>query len=126
MRRAFDAIRDFIVLHYKTNSRRSGAFWEDVRNLAVPETVDELIELWDVFELDGRSAIPAIEFFRRSNFGQYLGPGIFCGVGRVPGRHRGTMPPRQPLTERRATALDLPDHRQYLDHLHSRRRAAIW
>jgi hypothetical protein len=123
MQRAFDAIRDFIVLHYKTNSRRRGAFWEDVRNLAAPETVDELIELWDAVELDGRSAIPAIEFFRRSNFGQYLAPGIFCGVGRVPGRHRGTAPLRQPLACPGATALDLPDHQQYLDDLHTKRSA---
>ncbi|MFN3620901.1 tryptophan halogenase family protein [Sphingorhabdus sp.] len=41
----FHSIRDFVILHYKTASR-SGAFWERCRNMAIPDSLAEKIELF--------------------------------------------------------------------------------
>jgi tryptophan 7-halogenase len=42
----FDAIRDFIILHYKATDRRGEPFWEHVRAMAVPDSLAEKLELF--------------------------------------------------------------------------------
>jgi tryptophan 7-halogenase len=46
----FSAIRDFIILHYHANERE-GALWEYCRNMALPESLQNKIEL---FTANGR------------------------------------------------------------------------
>ena len=42
----FEQIRDFIILHYKINQRTDSQFWIDCRNMSVPETLEQKIELF--------------------------------------------------------------------------------
>jgi tryptophan 7-halogenase len=46
----FTAIRDFIILHYKTQNR-TGAFWQQCREMAIP---DGLATKIDLFKANGR------------------------------------------------------------------------
>jgi len=46
MAKTYDAIRDFIVLHYCTN-KRFEPYWRHVRqNILIPDSIQEVLELW--------------------------------------------------------------------------------
>ena len=42
-----DAIRDFIILHYKATNREDTEFWKYCRNMEIPESLKEKIELYE-------------------------------------------------------------------------------
>jgi len=44
--REIEGIRDFIVLHYHLNERGDAGFWRDCRNMDVPDSLKERIELF--------------------------------------------------------------------------------
>ena len=46
----YEPIRDFIILHFKA-TRRTGPFWDDVREMAVPDSLTHKLEL---FRQNGR------------------------------------------------------------------------
>jgi tryptophan halogenase len=70
----WDHIRDFIVLHYKLNKREGDPFWDECRNMPIPESLVESIEL---FRETGRFTKDATEFFRPSSWlSMYAGFGI--------------------------------------------------
>jgi len=70
----WDHIRDFIVLHYKMNKREGEPFWDECRNMPIPESLAESIEL---FRATGRFTKDATEFFRPSSWlSMYAGFGI--------------------------------------------------
>ncbi len=39
-------IRDFLVLHYSANEREGEAFWDDMRNLTLPATLEDKLANW--------------------------------------------------------------------------------
>jgi tryptophan halogenase len=41
----YEPIRDFIILHFKA-TRRAGAFWDYVRNMAIPDTLAHKLDLF--------------------------------------------------------------------------------
>ena len=41
-----ERIRDFIILHYHANQRENEPFWDDLRAMAVPETLQHKIDLF--------------------------------------------------------------------------------
>ena len=41
-----ERLRDFIILHYHANGRHGEAFWDDLRVMSVPETLQQRIELF--------------------------------------------------------------------------------
>jgi tryptophan halogenase len=42
----YEYIRDFIILHYHANSRVGEAFWDDCRNMKIPDTLRHRVELF--------------------------------------------------------------------------------
>jgi tryptophan halogenase len=56
----FEDIRDFIILHYHATNRTDSAFWNQVRTMSVPETLQRKMEL---FRTKGRSFREGVELF---------------------------------------------------------------
>jgi tryptophan 7-halogenase len=70
----WDHIRDFIVLHYKLNKRVGEPFWDECRDMEIPGSLIESIEL---FRETGRFTKEGTEFFRPSSWlSMYAGFGI--------------------------------------------------
>ncbi|ESQ87415.1 hypothetical protein ABAC460_18995 [Asticcacaulis sp. AC460] len=42
----YERIRDFLILHYHANGRTGEAFWDDVRHMAIPDSLAHKIELF--------------------------------------------------------------------------------
>ena len=42
----FEQIRDFVILHYKLNTRNDSKFWRDCRDMEIPATLEEKINLF--------------------------------------------------------------------------------
>ena len=70
----YDRIRDFLILHYHATTRDNSSFWNHVRTMDVPDTLQEKMELWR------RSARVAKYtqglFFEPSWAAVYLGQGV--------------------------------------------------
>lgn len=67
-------IRDFLVLHYKVTERRDSPFWRQCAAMAIPETLDQKIEL---FRETGRVFRKNEELFAESSWIQVMmGQGI--------------------------------------------------
>jgi len=74
MTRAFESARDFIILHYKANSRQGIPLWDHMRETDVPTLLDERIGL---FRETGNIVSSDYDMFSvRSWFAVMLGQGI--------------------------------------------------
>lgn len=112
----FEQIRDFIILHYKA-TERAGGVWDHVREMNVPDSLRERIEL---FQSKGR-----VFRFEDELFGEANWLSVLLGQGITPRSWdplADTMDlaaiERQVAGMRRAireTALRLPTHQQYID-----------
>ena len=63
-------VRDFIIAHYKVTNRADTPFWDYVRNMAVPDSLRERIELFEAsarFFVHGKA-----ELFREESWVQIL------------------------------------------------------
>lgn len=69
----FEEVRDFIVLHYSTTQRDDTPFWQHCRNLPLPDTLRERIEL---FKAHGSMREGVDELFRASSW-----QSVFEGMG---------------------------------------------
>jgi tryptophan halogenase len=69
----FEEVRDFIVLHYSATARDDTPFWQHCRNLPLPDTLRERIEL---FRAHGAMREGVDELFRASSW-----QSVFEGMG---------------------------------------------
>ena len=70
----WEQIRDFIVLHYKANRRMGEPFWDQVRNMPIPDTLAEKIALFEESAIIVREDN---ELFTEEGWGQVMiGQGI--------------------------------------------------
>lgn len=113
----YDRIRDFLILHYHATTRDDAPFWNHVRNMQVPDSLSEKMELWR------RTARVAKYgeglFFEPSWVAVYLGQGI------IPeGWDSRVALPDPPALKRALHALNqeiahlvdaMPGHREFLN-----------
>ncbi|MCI4645233.1 MAG: tryptophan 7-halogenase [Hyphomonadaceae bacterium] len=111
----FEQIRDFLILHYTAN-QREGPFWDYVRNMALPASLEEKIAL---FRSKGR-----IFRFQDELFGEANWLSVLLGQGITPRTWDpmvDTMEPAAVLGEMRqiydaiqGTAERMPSHQAYI------------
>jgi tryptophan halogenase len=108
----YDRIRDFLILHYHANQRVGQPFWDYVRNMEVPDTLKEKMEL---FRRRGR-----VVKYREGVFLDASWIAVYLGQHIIPEGHdmRADAPPAESLArametlraEIRAAAERVPDH----------------
>ena len=79
MRRRFEQVRDFLVLHYKTTEREDSEFWRRCRAMEIPDSLAYRMEL---FRRTGHVAFSPRELFVETNW-----LAVFLGQGLVPERY---------------------------------------
>jgi len=116
MSREFEQIRDFLVLHYVANQREGEPFWDYLRDMPIP---DSLQQKMDLFRERGR-------FFRYDGelFTETSWVAVFLGQGIIPSGHNpiANRAPIDQLTHRlntlregiARTAQQLPKHEDFL------------
>ncbi len=75
----YDRVRDFLILHYHATTRDDSPFWDHMRNMQVPNSLSEKMELW---RKTGR-----VEKYSK---GLFLAPSwiaVYLGQGIVPDHH---------------------------------------
>ena len=71
MRRRFEEVRDFLILHYKTTQRTDTEFWKDCGSMSIPESLQRRI---DMFRKRGHTIFHPAELFIETNWvAVYLG-----------------------------------------------------
>jgi 2-polyprenyl-6-methoxyphenol hydroxylase-like FAD-dependent oxidoreductase len=123
----FEGTRDYIVTHYKTNSRTDTEYWRaNAANLNLSEPLKQLLNLW----MSGNSIAPVV---RKQALGRgypvFSWYSIMAGMGIFPDRkdlHAPTAEERthgiaeiDNLLER--SAANYRDHREVLDNIPPRR-----
>ena len=113
----YDRIRDFLILHYHATERSDSPFWDYVRTMSVPETLQEKI---DLFRRRGR-----LVKYREGVFLDASWIAVYTGQRIVPEGHdrRADLPPVDALAreaealrrEIRAIAERMPDHRAHIE-----------
>ena len=116
MRRDYEEIRDFIILHYCTTRRRDTEYWNLCRSLPLPDSLQEKIAL---FAERGELRIVDDGLFRKPSW-----QAVFTGMGVVPRNyhpfvdlsdfrqlHAAMKAGREHLDE---AARTLPSHREFL------------
>lgn len=76
--REFEAIRDFLILHYHANGRVGEPFWDACRTMEIPQTLSDKIA---VFRAQGRVERAADDLFTEPGWVQ-----VMLGQGIVPER----------------------------------------
>jgi tryptophan halogenase len=112
----YDRIRDFLILHYHLTQRADTPFWDYVRTMKVPDSLEEKMEL---FRRRGR-----VVKYREGVFLDASWVAVYVGQGLIPEAYdmRAQLPTLEQLqsamaalrTEIRATAEMMPDQRSYI------------
>jgi tryptophan halogenase len=124
MRRNYQQIRDFLVLHYCTTSREDTPFWHDVKHHpAIPDSLQVNLEAW-------RAMLPNEEQFDNPGFfKEFSIVAILAGMEWIPSQPFPLLA-YQPSSaadasfaavQHQASTLEatLPDHYSYLAGLHA-------
>ena len=89
MNQTFDGVRDYIVAHYKLNSRNDSQYWIDNReNNDIPDSLAHLIEAWTT-GVDFEKALSEVKQQL-----VYLRPSWYCilaGMGMFPDKLKSTQ-----------------------------------
>ncbi len=74
MEAVYEDVRDFVILHYKATRRDDSDFWNDCRNVEVPDSLARKLELW---QSKGRLFREGFELFGTASWvAVLLGQGI--------------------------------------------------
>ncbi len=111
-----EAIRDFIILHYKQTARNDSPMWDFYREMDAP---DSLRHRMDIFAANGYVTADNVNLFRVDSWLQ-----VMMGQGIVPGHHHSgaaLLPPQQLLQQMHAirdkvkgNLAAMPSHADFL------------
>lgn len=112
----FEGIRDFIILHYHANQRTDSTFWQECREMSVPESLSRRINL---FRETGRIFREQNELFHEVGWMQ-----VMMGQNIIPERydHMADALPEADLSDflanlktiMKGAVSRLPSHAQYI------------
>jgi len=116
-RHELEAIRDFIVLHYKLTARDDSGFWNHCREMAIPDSLSERIELFREHALAYQASD---ELFRVDSWVQVmLGQGIKPRSWHKLGQLMTDAQLRKALTDLKGNiakaVAGMPAHQAFLD-----------
>ncbi len=124
----FEGIRDYIVTHYKTNTRTDTEYWRDnAANLEVSDDLKKLYSLW----MTGKSIVPGV---RQQQIGRgypvFSWFALMAGMGVFPEGSALRAPTAEESRYRmeeidnliQRSAGNYPDHKSVLAHIPPRRR----
>lgn len=113
----YDRVRDFLILHYNATTRDDSAFWDHVRTMTLPDTLEGKMELW---REAGR-----IEKYSEGLFYDASWIAVYLGQGLLPERHdpRAALPQASQVSGALANlhnaisseVAKMPNHRAYLE-----------
>ena len=113
----YDRIRDFLILHYHATERADAPFWDYVRTMSVPDTLQEKLEL---FRRRGR-----VVKYREGVFLDASWVAVYIGQRVIPEGHdiRADLPPLDVLARSAETlradisakAALMSDHRSHIE-----------
>jgi tryptophan halogenase len=123
----YDRVRDFLILHYNATSRDDSEFWDHVRTMKLPDTLEGKMELW---REAGR-----IEKYSDGLFYDASWIAVYVGQGLLPERHDPRTALPNPEQVRGALAnlqnaissevAKMPGHRAYLERQSERLAAPV-
>ena len=113
----YERIRDFIILHYKVTERDDSPFWRDCRDMQIPDTLAQRIELFkeSAMAYQATDEMFRVESWMQVMLGQRLRPRGYHHMGRMlgPERLRNAL---DTLRNSIAGAVaKMPTHREFLD-----------
>jgi tryptophan halogenase len=110
-------IRDFLILHYNATRRNDSEFWNYCRNMAVPDSLTEKIEL---FQANGQIFREDDELFTETSWAA-----VMMGQGITMGGHNAMADGlKEPAAAQEIDAIEqsiryvvqhMPEHRDYLN-----------
>ena len=113
-----EAVRDFIILHYKQTSRTDSDFWNAYRTMDIPDSLAERIEL---FRNNGYVWSDDVTLFRIASWVQVMmGQGIEPGAHHNAGRLMGADALKKSMAELSESIAqkvrEMPTHQQFIEH----------
>ncbi len=86
----FEKIRDFIILHYKLTERDDTPFWRDCRDMEIPASLTERIELFreTAMAYQATDELFRVDSWMQVMIGQRLYPRSYHQMGRMLGPER--------------------------------------
>jgi tryptophan 7-halogenase len=118
----YDRIRDFLILHYHATTRDDSPFWDHMRTMRVPDTLQGKMELW--------RQTARIEKYNEGLFFDASWIAVYLGQGIKPEKHdpRVTLPKASQIEsamsllgkEIQREVAEMPGHRAYLERVSER------
>ncbi|HSG33826.1 MAG TPA: tryptophan halogenase family protein [Sphingomonadaceae bacterium] len=122
MRELYEDVRDFVILHYKATQRDDTPFWRYVRDMSIPDSLDQKMRMWD---LHGRIFREGAELFGVTSWvavmlGQNIWPGRLDPIADTLDRDKVAQAMEQMREGYEKMALSLPTQVEFL------KRAQAW
>lgn len=112
-----EKIRDFIILHYKATERADGPFWDRVREMEIPDSLAQRIELFrqsaQVYQAPGE--LFQVDSWLQVLLGQRVQPQAYHHMGRLmsPQQLKGALEDLKRNID--GMVARLPQHQAFLD-----------
>jgi tryptophan 7-halogenase len=113
----FERIRDFIILHYKLTERDDSAFWRDCRDMKIPDSLAERIELFreTAVAYQATDEMFSVQSWIQVMLGQRVEPRAFHHVGRMLGPERLRRALDSLKGSIAGAVAKMPTHRQFVE-----------